>query len=250
MKLPVNAFKAALARKEAQIGLWVGLADPYVAELLATTGFDWLLIDGEHAPNDVRSTLAQLQAIAPYPVSAVVRPVEGDTALIKQCLDIGALTLLVPMVETAAQAAQIVAATRYAPRGVRGLGSALARASRWSGIDDYVHHADEEICVLVQVESAAGLADLEGIAAVDGVDGVFFGPADLCVDGPPRPPAACRREEGDRRRHRRGARRGQGARHPRDRPRARARLPRGRRAVRRCRPRHRDPRPRRTRVGG
>ena len=179
MKLPVNAFKAALARKEAQIGLWVGLADPYVAELLATTGFDWLLIDGEHAPNDVRSALAQLQAIAPYPVSGIVRPVEGDTALIKQCLDIGALTLLVPMVETAVQAAQIVAATRYAPRGVRGLGSALARASRWSGVDDYVHRADEEICVLVQVESAAGLADLEAIAAVEGVDGVFFGPADL-----------------------------------------------------------------------
>ncbi len=179
MRLPVNAFKAALARREAQIGLWLGLADAYVAELLATTGFDWLLIDGEHAPNDVRSALAQLQAIAPYPVSAVVRPVEGDTALIKQCLDIGALTLLVPMVETAAQATQIVAATRYAPRGVRGLGSALARASRWSGVDDYVHHADEEICVLVQVESAVGLANLAGIAAVDGVDGVFFGPADL-----------------------------------------------------------------------
>ena len=179
MKLPANAFKAALARKEAQIGLWVGLADPYVAELLATTGFDWLLIDGEHAPNDVRSALAQLQAIAPYPVSAVVRPVEGDSALIKQCLDIGALTLLVPMVETAAQATQIVAATRYAPRGVRGLGSALARASRWSGVDDYVHHADEEICVLLQVESAAGMANVAAIAAVEGVDGVFFGPADL-----------------------------------------------------------------------
>ena len=179
MKLPVNSFKAALKRREAQIGLWVGLADPYVAELLATTGFDWLLIDGEHAPNDLRSALAQLQAVAPYPVSAVVRPVEGDTALIKQYLDIGAQTLLVPMVQSAAQAAQIVAATRYAPRGVRGLGSALARASRWSGVESYVEHADEEICVLVQVESIEGLANLAAIAAVDGVDGVFFGPADL-----------------------------------------------------------------------
>ena len=179
MKLPTNAFKAALARKEAQIGLWVGLADPYVAELLATTGFDWLLIDGEHAPNDVRSTLAQLQALAPYPVSAVVRPVEGGTALIKQCLDIGALTLLVPMVDSAEQAAGIVAATRYPPRGVRGLGSALARASRWSGVDGYVHQADEEICVLVQVESAVGIANVDAIAAVEGVDGVFIGPADL-----------------------------------------------------------------------
>ena len=179
MKLPVNAFKAALARKEAQIGLWVGLADPYVAELLATAGFDWLLIDGEHAPNDTRSMLAQLQAIAPYPVNGIVRPVHGDTALIKQCLDIGALTLLVPMVDTAEQARQIVAATRYAPRGVRGLGSALARASRWTAVEGYVQHADDEICVLVQVESAAGAASVAAIAAVDGVDGVFFGPADL-----------------------------------------------------------------------
>ena len=179
MNLPVNTFKAALARREAQIGLWVGLADPYVAELLATAGFDWLLVDGEHAPNDVRSALAQLQALAAYPVSAVVRPVQGETALIKQYLDIGALTLLVPMVEDAAQAARIVAATRYAPRGVRGLGSALARASRWSGVDSYVTRADEEICVLVQVESANALTHLEEIAAVEGVDGVFFGPADL-----------------------------------------------------------------------
>ena len=179
MQLPANSFKAALRRHEAQIGLWVGLADPYVAELLATAGFDWLLIDGEHAPNDVRSALAQLQVLAAYPVSAVVRPVEGVTALIKQYLDVGALTLLVPMVETAAQAAKIVAATRYGPRGVRGLGSALARASRWSGVDSYAERADEEICVLLQVESLDGLANLAEIAAVEGVDGVFFGPADL-----------------------------------------------------------------------
>ncbi len=192
MKLPVNAFKAALARREAQIGLWVGLADAYAAELLATTGFDWLLIDGEHAPNDVRSALAQLQAIAPYPVSGIVRPVQGDTALIKQYLDVGALTLLVPMVSTAAQAAQVVAATRYAPRGIRGLGSALARASRWNSVEGYIEHADSEICVLVQVESTEGLANLAAIAAIDGVDGVFFGPADLSASmghlGRPRHP--------------------------------------------------------------
>ena len=136
MKLPVNTFKSALASKQAQIGLWVGLADPYAAEMLATTGFDWLLVDGEHAPNDLRSTLAQLQAVAPYPVHPVVRPVEGGTATIKQLLDIGAQTLLVPMVHTAAQAEQVVAATRYAPRGARGLGSALARASRWSSVEE------------------------------------------------------------------------------------------------------------------
>ena len=136
MKLPVNTFKSALASKQAQIGLWVGLADPYAAEMLATTGFDWLLVDGEHAPNDLCSTLAQLQAVAPYPVHPVVRPVEGDTATIKQLLDIGAQTLLVPMVHTEAQAEQVVAATRYAPRGTRGLGSALARASRWSSVEE------------------------------------------------------------------------------------------------------------------
>ncbi len=179
MELPVNTFKAAMARREAQIGLWLGLADPYVAELLASCGFDWLLVDAEHSPNDVRSILAQLQAIQPYPTQAIVRPVDDDPAGIKQFLDIGALTLLVPMVQTAEQAARIVAATRYAPRGVRGLASALARASRWNGVERYAERADAEICVLVQVESVEGLDNLAAIAAVDGVDGVFFGPADL-----------------------------------------------------------------------
>jgi 4-hydroxy-2-oxoheptanedioate aldolase len=179
MKLPVNTFKAALRRGEAQIGVWAALADPYAAELLATAGFDWLLIDGEHAPNDVRSALVQLQAVAPYSVSPIVRPVEGSNAVIKQYLDIGALTLLVPMVHTAAQAEQVVAATRYGPRGVRGLGSALTRASRWNGVEGYVEHADQEICVLVQVESREGIANVAAIAATEGVDGVFFGPADL-----------------------------------------------------------------------
>jgi 4-hydroxy-2-oxoheptanedioate aldolase len=174
-----NTFKQALAARQAQIGLWVGLADPYVAELLATTGFDWLLIDGEHAPNNVRQVLGQLQAVAPYPVHPIVRPVEGDVALIKQYLDIGAQTLLIPMVETAEQAARCVAATRYPPQGIRGVGSALARASRWSQIGSYLHEADGDMCVLVQVESVTGLNNLAEIAAVDGVDGVFFGPADL-----------------------------------------------------------------------
>ena len=179
MKLPVNAFKAALRRREAQIGCWLALADPYAAEVVATAGFDWLLVDGEHVPNSVPSMLAQLQALAPYPVSPIVRPVEASTVLIKQVLDIGALTLLLPMVHTAAQAAEVVAATRYAPRGVRGLGSAITRAARWNNVDGYVEHADEEICVLVQVESAEGIANVGAIAATEGVDGVFFGPADL-----------------------------------------------------------------------
>lgn len=179
IELPHNPFKAAMARRQAQIGLWLGLSDAYVAELLATCGFDWLLVDGEHSPNDVRSMLAQLQAIEPYPTQAIVRTVDDNPAGIKQVLDIGALTVLVPMVESAEQAGRIVAATRYAPRGVRGLASALARASRWNAVEHYAERADAEICVLVQVESVEGLQNLASIAAVEGVDGVFFGPADL-----------------------------------------------------------------------
>ncbi|TLG89246.1 4-hydroxy-2-oxoheptanedioate aldolase [Pseudomonas edaphica] len=162
-----------------QIGLWLGLADAYCAELAANAGFDWLLIDGEHAPNQLHSMLGQLQAIAPYPSQALIRPVIGDSALIKQLLDIGAQTLLVPMVESAAQARELVRAMRYPPQGIRGVGSALARASRWNSIACYLDQADEQMCLLVQIESLEGLANLDAIAAVDGVDGVFIGPADL-----------------------------------------------------------------------
>src|SRR5271170_5351230 len=153
MELPTNVFKQALRQGKPQIGLWVGLADAYAAELLATAGFDCLIIDAEHAPNDPRSVLSQLQALAPYPAHAIVRPVCGSPELIKQYLDIGAQTLIIPMVETAEQARAVVAATRYPTRGVRGVGSALARASRWNQIDDYLKRSDDEMCVLVQVES-------------------------------------------------------------------------------------------------
>ncbi|PWC35175.1 4-hydroxy-2-oxoheptanedioate aldolase [Azospirillum sp. TSO22-1] len=179
MDLPKNPFKRALREGRPQFGLWLGLADPYCAEIAAGAGFDWLLIDGEHAPNDVRSVLAQLQAVAPYPSHPIVRPVIGDTAVIKQMLDVGAQTLLVPMVESAEQAAALVAAVRYPPHGVRGVGAALARASRWNAIPGYLNRAEEEICLLVQVESRRGLDNLDAIAAVAGVDGVFFGPSDL-----------------------------------------------------------------------
>ncbi len=174
-----NPFKQALREGRPQIGLWSGLADAYVTELLATTGFDWLLIDGEHAPNDLRGVLSQLQAVAPYATHPVVRPVQADTALIKQYLDLGAQTLLLPMIDTPEQAAQAVAATRYPPQGVRGVGSSLARASRWNVHRDYLHTAADNLCVLVQVESVTALRNLAAITAVDGVDGVFFGPADL-----------------------------------------------------------------------
>jgi len=177
--MATNVFKAALAAGRPQIGCWLALANAYTTEIVATAGFDWLLIDGEHAPNDLRSTLAQLQALAAYPSHPVVRAVEGRTALVKQLLDIGAQTLLIPMIETAEQAAAMVAATRYPPAGVRGVGSAIARASRWNQDTGYLHSADDDLCLLLQVESQRGLDNLDAIAATDGVDGVFFGPADL-----------------------------------------------------------------------
>jgi len=176
-----NSFKAALAERRQQVGFWLSMADPYLAEVAATADFDWLLIDGEHAPNDVRSTLAALQAIAPYRSQPVVRAVQGDTALIKQLLDIGVQNLLIPMVDTAEQARALVAATRYPPNGIRGVGSAVGRASRWSARTNYLDRADEEVCLLVQAETVTALANLEAICAVDGVDGVFIGPADLAA---------------------------------------------------------------------
>jgi 4-hydroxy-2-oxoheptanedioate aldolase len=181
MQLPVNRFKQALTQRRPQIGLWLGFASPYTSELLAGTGFDWLVVDAEHSPNDPRSVLGQLQAIAPYSAQAVVRPVSDDVALLKQYLDVGAQTLLIPMVDTAEQAARVVAATRYPPRGIRGVGSALARASRWSQVDDYLNQCERELCVLVQVETRKAVENLARIASTEGVDGVFFGPSDLAA---------------------------------------------------------------------
>lgn len=181
MKTPPNTFKQALANRQRQIGLWMGLATPYAAELCAGSGFDWIVIDGEHAPNDLRSMLATLQAVAPYPSHAVVRLPHGDAALIKQVLEIGATTVLVPMVESAEMAAALASATRYPPQGTRGVGSGLARSSRWNRYEDYLHAANDSTCLLVQVETADALAQVDAIAAVDGVDGVFIGPADLAA---------------------------------------------------------------------
>ena len=174
-----NTFKAALKSGKPQIGLWLSLANPYTTEICATADFDWLLIDGEHSPNDVRSILAQLQAVAPYRSHPVVRPVIGDTAGIKQILDIGAQSLLVPMIDTAVQAREMVRATRYPPHGVRGVGAAAARASAWGLRSDYVQKANDEICLLVQAETKTAIDNLDDICMVDGVDGVFIGPADL-----------------------------------------------------------------------
>ncbi|KPQ08338.1 MAG: 4-hydroxy-2-oxoheptanedioate aldolase [Rhodobacteraceae bacterium HLUCCA12] len=177
-----NGFKEALAQGRVQIGCWLGMADAYVAEIAGECGFDWLVIDGEHAPNDLRSILAQLQALGGSRSHPVVRVVAGEDWMIKQVLDIGARTILVPMVESGAQAAALVRAMRYPPAGRRGVGAALARASRFSGLGDYMAGADDGLCLLVQVESRAGLAALDDILAVEGVDGVFIGPADLAAD--------------------------------------------------------------------
>jgi 2,4-dihydroxyhept-2-ene-1,7-dioic acid aldolase len=179
MKIPHNAFKAAIKAGRTQLGLWLICANPYTAEIGATSGYDWLLIDGEHGPNDVPTILSQLQAVAAYSSHAIVRTVNKDPALIKQILDCGAQTLLVPMVDTAQEARDLVSAMRYPTRGIRGVAPISARASRWGRIADYVERVEEELCLLVQVESARGLANLDEITQVEGVDGVFIGPADL-----------------------------------------------------------------------
>ncbi|SLN26324.1 4-hydroxy-2-oxo-heptane-1,7-dioate aldolase [Pseudoruegeria aquimaris] len=181
MPAPENGFKTALKRGERQIGCWMSLADPYAAELMASTGFDWLVIDGEHAPNDLRSTLAQLQALRGTGVHPVVRLTAGEPWMIKMALDVGAQTLLIPMVETAEQARALVAASRYPPEGIRGVGYAVARAAGFAAIPDYGETADAQICLLVQVETRKGLENLDAILAVEGVDGVFIGPADLAA---------------------------------------------------------------------
>jgi len=180
MDLPRNAFKQALVAGRQQIGLWVSLASPYSAEICAGAGFDWLVIDTEHSPNEVDTTLAQLQVVAAYPVSAVVRPAWNDKVLIKRHLDIGAQTLLIPYVQDAAEAAAAVAAIRFPTRGVRGV-AGVTRASRFGRVTDYAKRAEEELCLLLQVENRSGLDNLEAIARVDGVDGVFVGPADLAA---------------------------------------------------------------------
>lgn len=172
-----NRFKQALIEKRAQVGLWQGLASPYTAEICAGAGFDWLLFDGEHSPTDLPMLLSQLQAIGETSAEAVARPPVGEPWLIKQYLDLGFRTLLIPMVNSAAQAAELVEACRYAPAGIRGV--AMSRASRWGRDRDYLSRADSEICLLVQVETRAGIDNVEEISAVDGVDGIFIGPADL-----------------------------------------------------------------------
>lgn len=175
-------LRDALAEADRPLaGMWVCSGSPLVAEICAGAGLDWLLIDMEHSPNGLESVLAQLQAVAGAPVTTVVRVPVGDTVTIKQVLDLGAQNLLVPMVDTAEQAAQLVQAVRYPPRGRRGVGSALARSARWNRVEDYLADADDHVALFVQVETVEGVRNAAAIAAVDGVDGVFVGPSDLAA---------------------------------------------------------------------
>jgi 4-hydroxy-2-oxoheptanedioate aldolase len=179
-EIPVNRFKLALQSGRQQIGLWCTLSNPYGLELLAGSGFDWLLLDTEHSPSDVLGVLAQLQAMAPYPVSPVVRPAWNDPVLIKRYLDIGAQTLLLPYIQNAQEAQAAVRSVLYPPRGVRGV-SAQTRATGFGRISNYANRCEAELCLLVQIETIEAMDQLEAIAAVEGVDGVFIGPGDLAA---------------------------------------------------------------------
>ena len=178
MEMPQNAFKRALRAGKPQIGLWSSLSSNYTVEVIAGAGFDWILLDSEHSPADIESLLTQLQAAAAYPTHPVVRVPWNDMVNMKRVLDIGAQSLLIPYVQNAAEARSAVAHTRYPPAGVRGV-AGTTRATRFGRIKDYAHRAHEEICVLVQVETQPALDNIEAICGIDGVDGVFIGPADL-----------------------------------------------------------------------
>jgi len=178
MDLPVNTFKRAILSRKQQIGLWCSLSSHYATEAVASAGFDWLLLDTEHSPNDLTDVLCQLQAAAPYASHPVVRVPWNDMVTIKRYLDIGSQTLLIPYVQSAEEAKQAVAYTRYPPAGVRGL-AGTTRANRFGRVKDYAKRAHEELCVLVQVETAEALEQIEAIAKVEGVDGIFIGPGDL-----------------------------------------------------------------------
>ena len=178
MDVPANHFKRAIKAGRSQIGLWCSLASNISVEIVAGSGFDWLLLDTEHSPNELNMVYGQLQAVMENKVQPIVRPPWNDQVMIKRFLDAGVQTLLVPMVQTVEEAEQAVASTRYPPRGVRGFASA-SRSSRFGRVKDYHTRCEEEICVLVQIETKQGLDNLEAIAAVEGLDGLFIGPGDL-----------------------------------------------------------------------
>lgn len=178
-EIPRNRFRAGLETGNTLYGLWLGIPDNTVAELLAGTGFDWLVVDHEHGPFELRDVMSHLQAMAPYDVAPIVRPVDDNPALLKKLCDIGAQSFIVPMIDTAEQAAAVVSAVKYLPEGRRGMGASMARAAQWNAVSGYLQQANKEICVIVQVETVTAVENLEAIANTPGVDGVFFGPSDL-----------------------------------------------------------------------
>lgn len=182
LELPPTFGQVLAKSTRSQVGMWISSGSTINAEICAGSGLDWVLIDGEHSPLSLESIQAQLQAVAPYPATPVVRLPVNDTVLIKQYLDLGAQNLLIPMVNTADEAAKAVAATRYPPEGVRGVGSALARAARWNRVENYLTKSnDEYVYVIVQIESAQAVENVKEICATPGVDGIFIGPSDLAA---------------------------------------------------------------------
>jgi 4-hydroxy-2-oxoheptanedioate aldolase len=181
MQLPVNEFKKALKAGQPQIGIWSSLCSAISAEVLADAGFDWVLLDTEHSPNELPIVQNQLDALLAGHSEGIVRPAWNDTVLIKRYLDVGARTLLIPYVQNPEEARRAVAATRYPPQGVRGV-SGCTRANRYGRIKDYFKRVHDELCVLVQVETMSAMQHIEAIAAIDGVDGIFIGPNDLAAD--------------------------------------------------------------------
>ncbi|WP_425039474.1 HpcH/HpaI aldolase family protein [Primorskyibacter sp. S187A] len=181
MKLKSNRFLKAIRAGEPQIGLWVSMASPFCAEVVAGADFDWVIIDMEHAHTDVATASTQMQAFAPYHTTAMVRPAWNDAVMIKRVLDAGAPGLLIPMVQNAAEAEAAVRACRYPPRGIRGV-SGIQRGNNFGRVSDYFERVEEETAILLQIETQAALDCAEEIAAVDGCDGIFFGPADIAAD--------------------------------------------------------------------
>jgi len=181
MELPANAFKLAIAAGRPQIGLWCSFPTHHTVEVLAQSGFAWLLLDMEHSPNDMGTLHTQLMATAGGTATPIVRPPWNDMVLIKRCLDVGAQTLLLPYVQTQQEARNAVVYTRFPPDGLRGVASST-RAAGFGRIKDYLNRAHNEICVLVQAETRKSLDNLEAICSVDGIDGVFIGPNDLAAD--------------------------------------------------------------------
>jgi 4-hydroxy-2-oxoheptanedioate aldolase len=176
--LPRNNFKRALKAGEAQIGLWLSMTSPVATEIVAGAGFDWMLVDMEHSANDLVEVGAHLRAAVGGSAEPVVRVPWNEPVMVKRLLDLGARSLLFPFVQSAEEAKRAVAATRYPPKGIRGV-AGTTRANRYGRVKDYPKRAEDEICVLVQVETQQAVAEIEAIAAIDGVDGLFIGPADL-----------------------------------------------------------------------